>query len=62
MAADGAVLSAEALLERVWDDNVAPLTTTVRMTVMKLRRKLGEPAIVETIPGAGYRLCRPTGD
>ena len=62
MGADGAVLSAEDLLERVWDDNVDPFTTTVRMTVMKLRRKLGEPGIVETIPGAGYRLCRRAGD
>jgi two-component system response regulator VanR len=56
LAADGAVVSAEELLERVWDANVNPLTNTVRMTVMKLRRKLGEPGLVETLPGAGYRL------
>jgi two-component system, OmpR family, response regulator VanR len=56
LAADGAVVSAEELLERVWDANVNPLTNIVRMTVMKLRRKLGEPGLVETLPGAGYRL------
>ena len=43
MAADGAVVSLEELLERVWDDNVDPFTNTVRMTIMKLRRKLGDP-------------------
>ena len=56
LASDGAAVSAEELLERVWDDNADPFTTTVRMTVMKLRRKLGEPAIVDTVAGAGYRL------
>jgi DNA-binding response OmpR family regulator len=56
LAADGAVLSSEALLERVWDANVDPFTNIVRMTVMKLRRKLGDPPLVETVPGAGYRV------
>ncbi len=56
LAADGAVVSPERLLERVWDANVDPFTNTVRMTVMKLRRKLGEPAVVQTVPGAGYRV------
>jgi two-component system response regulator VanR len=56
MAADGAVVSAEELLERVWDANVDPLTNIVRMTVMKLRRKLGDPRFVHTVPGAGYRV------
>ncbi len=56
LAADGAVVSLEELLERVWDANVDPFTNTVRMTVMKLRRKLGEPAVIETVPGAGYRV------
>jgi two-component system, OmpR family, response regulator VanR len=56
MAAEGAVVSPEALLERVWDADVDPFTNTVRMTVMKLRRKLGEPAVIRTVPGAGYRL------
>ena len=56
MAARGAVVSAEELLERVWDENADPFTNTVRMTVMTMRRKLGEPAVVHTVPGAGYRL------
>jgi DNA-binding response OmpR family regulator len=56
LAADGAVVSPEELLERAWDANVDPFTNTVRMTVMKLRRKLGEPAIVETVAGSGYRI------
>jgi DNA-binding response OmpR family regulator len=56
LAADGAVVSAEELLERVWDDNTDPFTNIVRMTVMKLRRKLGEPPIIETVVGEGYRV------
>jgi two-component system, OmpR family, response regulator VanR len=56
LAADGAVVSAEELLERVWDANTDPFTNTVRMTVMKLRRKLGAPEVVKTVPGAGYRV------
>lgn len=56
MAADGAVVSLEELLERVWDANVDPFTNTARMTIMKLRRKLGEPGIVETVSGVGYRV------
>ena len=56
LAADGAVVSAEALLERVWDENADPFTNTVRMTVMTLRRKLGDPPVLQTVPGAGYRL------
>ena len=56
LAADGAVVSAEELLERVWDDNTDPFTNIVRMTVMKLRRKLGDPPIIETVVGEGYRI------
>ncbi|ADB29662.1 two component transcriptional regulator, winged helix family [Kribbella flavida DSM 17836] len=56
LRAEGAVVSAEQLLERAWDENIDPFTNTVRVTVMKLRRKLGEPPLVETVPGAGYRL------
>jgi DNA-binding response OmpR family regulator len=56
MAADGDVLSQEDLLERVWDENVDPFTNTVRMTISKLRRKLGEPEFVHTVHGAGYRV------
>jgi two-component system, OmpR family, response regulator VanR len=57
LRADGDVLSPEALLERAWDANADPFTNTVRMTIMKLRRKLGDPAVLETVPGAGYRLA-----
>jgi DNA-binding response OmpR family regulator len=56
LAADGAVVSSEELLERVWDEHADPFTHTVRVTVMHLRRKLGEPAMIETVIGAGYRL------
>jgi len=60
MAAKGAVVSSEELLERVWDENADPFTTTVRVTVMTLRKKLGEPGIIETVVGSGYRV-RDTG-
>jgi DNA-binding response OmpR family regulator len=55
LRASGAVVSAEQLLERAWDENVDPFTNTVRMTVMKLRRKLGPPQVIETVAG-GYRI------
>ena len=57
MAADGATVSAEELLERVWDENADPFTNVVRMTVMTLRRKLGEPPVLETVIGVGYRTA-----
>jgi two-component system response regulator VanR len=56
MAADGQVVTAERLLERVWDENVDPFTNTVRMVLVTLRRKLGDPALIETVRGAGYRM------
>ncbi len=56
VAADGAVVSAEELLERAWDEHADPFTNAVRVTVMKLRKKLGRPPLIETVPGAGYRL------
>jgi DNA-binding response OmpR family regulator len=56
MRADGAVVSPETLLQRVWDEHTDPFTNTVRVTVMNLRRKLGEPPLVETVIGTGYRL------
>jgi len=56
LAAAGAVVSSEELLERVWDENADPFTTTVRVTVMTLRRKLGEPGVIETVVGSGYRV------
>ncbi len=54
--AEGAVVSAEDLLARVWDENADPFTNAVRVTMVGLRRKLGEPAVVETLRGAGYRV------
>jgi DNA-binding response OmpR family regulator len=57
MVADGATVSAEELLERVWDEQIDPFTNVVRMTVMTLRRKLGEPSVIETVIGVGYRLA-----
>lgn len=52
----GRVVSAEELLEKVWDENADPFTNSVRMTLVTLRRKLGEPPVIETITGAGYRI------
>jgi DNA-binding response OmpR family regulator len=57
MAADGATVSAEELLERVWDEHTDPFTNVVRMTIMTLRRKLGDPPVVETVIGIGYRMA-----
>jgi DNA-binding response OmpR family regulator len=56
LRADGAVLSAEQLLERAWDENADPFTNVVRVTIMTLRRKLGEPQPVRTVPGVGYQI------
>ena len=56
MIADGGVVSAEQLLERVWDENADPFTRTVTVTVARLRAKLGEPELIETVVGSGYRL------
>jgi DNA-binding response OmpR family regulator len=57
MSADGATVSAEQLLERVWDEYTDPFTNVVRMTIMTLRRKLGDPPVVETVIGVGYRMA-----
>jgi len=56
MAANGAVLSNDELVRRVWDENADPFTNSVRMTVLRLRRKLGDPPLIETVKGAGYRI------
>ena len=56
MRSEGAVVSAEQLLEKVWDENADPFTSAVRLTVLKLRRKLGDPPVIETLPGEGYRI------
>jgi DNA-binding response OmpR family regulator len=53
---EGRVVSAEQLLERVWDENIDPFTNVLRVTVMTLRRKLGSPPVVETVAGVGYRI------
>jgi len=57
LRADGAVVSAEDLLERAWDEHIDPFTNVVRVTVMKLRRKLGDPQVIETVAGVGYRIA-----
>jgi len=59
LKARGAVVSSEELLERVWDANTDPFTTIVRVTVMTLRRKLGDPPLIETVVGVGYRIADP---
>ncbi|MGH3450371.1 MAG: response regulator transcription factor, partial [Haloechinothrix sp.] len=56
LSAAGSVVSSEELLERVWDENADPFTTTVRVTVMTLRKKLGGPGVIETVVGSGYRV------
>jgi two-component system, OmpR family, response regulator VanR len=56
LEARGDVVSARRLLDRVWDENIDAVSNTVRMTVMTLRRKLGEPELIETVRGAGYRI------
>ena len=56
LAAGGAVVSTEELLERVWDENADPFTRTVTVTLGRLRRKLGPPDPIETVAGAGYRM------
>ena len=57
MRAASAVLSAEDLLEQVWDENADPFTRTVQVTIGRLRRKLGEPQVIETLPSLGYRIA-----
>jgi DNA-binding response OmpR family regulator len=56
LTAGGAVVSAEELLEKVWDEMADPFTTTVKSTVNRLRVKLGDPPVIETVPQAGYRI------
>ena len=56
VAADGGVISAEELLERAWDENADPFTNAVRITVSALRKRLGEPWLIATVPGVGYRI------
>jgi len=56
MRGQGTVVSAEQLLEKAWDEYIDPFTNVVRVTMMTLRRKLGDPQVIETVAGAGYRL------
>jgi len=56
ISADGGVVSAEELLKHAWDDNADPFTNAVRITVSALRKRLGEPWIIATVPGVGYRI------
>jgi DNA-binding response OmpR family regulator len=56
LAARGRVVSAEELLERVWDEAADPFTTTVKATINRLRAKLGDPPVIETVPQGGYRI------
>jgi DNA-binding response OmpR family regulator len=56
LSADGAAVSTEEILERAWDDAVDPFTNTVRMTVSRLRAKLGDPPVIETVTPVGYRI------
>ncbi len=59
LSAQGTVVSSEQILERVWDEATDPFTNTVRMTVSRLRSKLGDPPVIETIASAGYRIGGP---
>ena len=56
LLADGTAVSAEHLLEKAWDEHADPFTHAVRMTILKLRRKLGDPPVLRTEPGVGYRI------
>jgi DNA-binding response OmpR family regulator len=56
LVAQGRAVSAEELLERVWDEMADPFSTVVKVTVRRLRRKLGDPPVVETVAQAGYRI------
>src|SRR5579864_9347365 len=56
VAADGGIVSAEELLERAWDENADPFTNAVRITVSALRKRLGEPWVIATVTGVGYRF------
>jgi two-component system response regulator VanR len=59
VAAEGGVVSAEELLERAWDENADPFTNAVRITVSALRKRLGQPWLIDTVLGVGYRIDTP---
>jgi two-component system response regulator VanR len=56
MSARGGTVSAEQLLEKAWDENADPFTNAIRVTISSLRKKLGEPPVIHTVPGHGYRI------
>jgi two-component system response regulator VanR len=56
MSASGGTVSAEQLLEKAWDENADPFTNAIRVTISSLRKKLGEPPVIHTLPGHGYRI------
>jgi DNA-binding response OmpR family regulator len=56
LSADGAAVSPEELLARAWDEVADPFSNVVKVTISRLRRKLGEPPLIETVPSAGYRI------
>lgn len=56
LAAEGGLVSAETILEKAWDENADPFTSTVRVTLSTLRKKLGDPPVISTVPGVGYRI------
>ena len=56
LAAQGRAVPAEELLERVWDENADPFTAAVKITVSRVRAKLGEPPLIDTVPKTGYRI------
>jgi two-component system response regulator VanR len=62
MAAQGGVISAEELLAKAWDENADPFTNAVRITMSALRKRLGEPWLIATVPGVGYRVEAGAGD
>jgi DNA-binding response OmpR family regulator len=62
MRAEHAVLSAEELLQQVWDEYADPFTNTVHVAISRLRRKLGDPPAIETIPNVGYQITRAPGE
>jgi two-component system, OmpR family, response regulator VanR len=61
VAAEGGIVSAEELLERAWDEHADPFTNAVRITISALRKRLGEPWLIATVPGVGYRIDTGAG-
>jgi two-component system response regulator VanR len=61
VAADGGIVSAEDLLARAWDEHADPFTNAVRITISALRKRLGEPQIIATVTGVGYRIDKQAG-